>query len=170
MSWDLILVFDTPTKVSTNGMLFIKEVFLRWSQYYVLCSLHGNRTRVTFFFFLVHQRIFGSATAGRRRTQTVPVLYSMTTVFHCLVKAHGLAGIELWCCHKRWSWLFTPCLMKQLPDRVSEVWSPGSTCPMLVDGQAVPGSVGSTCLVYDFTPKQQSHPFASSACASTWNL
>lgn len=29
MSWDLILVFDTPTKVSTNGMLFIKEVFLR---------------------------------------------------------------------------------------------------------------------------------------------
>lgn len=123
-------------------------MFIAWKQ---------NQSNV---FFLVHQRIFGSATAGRRRTQIVPVLYSMTTVFHCLVKAHGLAGIELWCCHKRWSWLSTPCLMEQLPDCVSEVRSPDSTCSMPLDGQAVQGTVGSTCLVYGFTPKQQSHPFA----------
>lgn len=135
------------TKVSTNGMLFIREVFLRQSQYYVLFSLHGNRTRVKKNKW-IHQRLFGSVTAERRIMQTIPVLYwKLTLCFHCLVNHVGWQRKNLRFCCGRWGWL-AHTQMKHLLNCISEMWSPDNSCPKLDKWRSWSflGSVGNTQL------------------------
>lgn len=97
--------------------------------YYFHCMETEREQNI--IFFLIHQSLFGSVTAERRIMQTIPVLYSKTTVcFHCLVNHVGWQQKDLRFCHGTWSWL-AHAQMKHLPNCVSKVQSPDSMCPKL---------------------------------------
>lgn len=70
--------------------------------YYFHCMETGPNS------FLAHQRALGSVTAGRRITQTVPVLGSKMTALRCLIHWAGWQARGLQCRGGRWSCFHTP--------------------------------------------------------------